>query len=88
MVSYHPRPFRDKHYETGAPQPGSKYQSQSQYPTGKYKQQFNVPHLPTIQECNISSGLTRYILGHIQYHKSDRGALYRIQDFQLLVLAD
>jgi hypothetical protein len=50
MTSYHRRPWKGKHYQTGPSTPGSEAQFQSPHPTGNYGQQFAVPHLLTILE--------------------------------------
>jgi len=76
------------HRRTGAPYPGSDDQSQSANPTGDSGQQFEVPHLPTVFELYLCSVSTMYNLRCSQYHKSDWGALNRIQNLQLIVFAD
>jgi len=47
-----------------------------------------MPYVPTAPEWYSSLVSTMYILGNSQYHKSDRRALTRIQNVQLVVFAD
>ena len=76
------------HRQTAAPGPGWEAQSRSTNPTGNATPLFDVPHLPIILKWYSSSVVTMYILGHRQYLKSDRGALNRIPDLQLLGCAN
>jgi len=88
MISYHQRPRRDMHHQSGAPWSGSNTKSQSANLTCNYVQQINMPHLPTVLEWYLSSVFAMYSVGASQYLKSDRGALNRIQDLQHVVFAD